>query len=128
SGTAMRALGESSDATLAEKAMQVERLSEKIRENFELAASSLLDRYRNQMAAYGEQKYSEARDFHSRELAAAIEASKIERDAQARDWYEKLARANEESLQKYGDELHGTSDLWMNAAVARLNETGETAL
>jgi hypothetical protein len=99
-----------------------------MRMNFEHAAGTLLERHRTEMAAYGEQKFAEARDFHSRELAAAVEAARIERDDQVRGWYERLAHANEESLQKYEDQLHGASELWVNVAVDKLNDSGQAAL
>jgi hypothetical protein len=119
---------ESSEASLAERTHQIERAADAIRMNFEHAAGTLLERHRTEMAAYGEQKFAEARDFHSRELVAAVEAARIERDAQARDWYERLARANEESLQKYEDQLHGASELWVNVAVDKLNDSGQATL
>ncbi|HEY4739155.1 MAG TPA: hypothetical protein VIH76_01020 [Candidatus Acidoferrales bacterium] len=126
--SAVQRFNESSDASLTERAQQIERAAEGMRMNFEHAAGNLLERHRTEMAAYGEQKFTEARDFHSRELAAAVEAARIERDDQVRDWYERLARANEESLQKYEDQLHGASELWVNVAVDKLNDSGQTAL
>ncbi len=126
--SAVQRFNESSDASLTERTHQIERAADAMRMNFEHAAGTLLERHRTEMAAYGEQKFTEARDFHSRELAAAVEAARIERDDQVRDWYEKLARANGESLQKYEDQLHGASELWVNVAVDKLNDTGQAAL
>jgi hypothetical protein len=125
---ATQKFNEASDSSLAERTHEIERAAGAIRMNFEHGAGTLLERHRTEMAAYGEQKFAEARDFHSRELTAAVEAARIERDAQARDWYERLARANEESLQRYEDQLHGASELWVNVAVDKLNDSGQATL
>ncbi|MFZ0877923.1 MAG: hypothetical protein WA002_00385 [Candidatus Acidiferrales bacterium] len=128
SSKTLRMFSESNDALLAEKEGQVLRISDRVRENFEAAAAILLDRFRDQISAHGEDKIAEARDVHSRELAAAVEAARIERDAQAQDWYGRLARANEELLRKYEDQLHDTNEVWMNAAVQKLDENGQLAV
>jgi hypothetical protein len=128
SDTATRKFSEANDALLAERTNQIDVAANSIRMSFEQSAGALLEKYRTEMAAFSEEKYSEVRDFHSRELAASIEAARIERDAQAREWFERLARANEESLQKFEDQLHGTSDLWVNVAVDKLTENGQAAL
>jgi len=126
--SAVQRFNESSDASITERTHQIERGADGMRMNFEHAAGTLLERHRTEMAAYGEQKFAEVRDFHSRELAAAVEAARIERDDQVRDWYQRLAHANEESLQKYEDQLHGASELWVNVAVDKLNDSGQAAL
>jgi len=128
SDAAARKFTEANEAWMAERAKEIGRAADSIRMSFEHAAGGLLERYRTEIAAYGEQKFAEARDFHTRELAASVEAARIERDTQTRNWYERLARANEESLQKYEDQLHGASELWVNVAVDKLNDSGQTTL
>jgi hypothetical protein len=124
----LRSLSESTEALLNEKCTQVERISEKIRENFEAAASILVDRFRDQIAAHSEQKLHEAQEMHARELATAVEAGRIERESQAQEWNERLANANDENLRRYEDQLQSASDVWINAAVQKLNQNGDTAV
>jgi hypothetical protein len=124
----LRSLSESAEALLNEKSAQVERISEKIRENFEAAAAILVDRLRDQIAAHSEQKLHEARDMHARELATALEAGRIEREAEKAEWGERVARANDESLRRYEDQLQSASDVWINAAVQKLNQNGDAAV
>jgi len=113
---------------LSEKETQVERISEKVRVNFEESAAGLLDRYRNDIAAQASRQLAEVRETHARELAAAVEAARIERAARDAESRENLARTHEESLRHYEDILQQRNAAWVNEAVDKLNQNGQIAV
>ena len=113
---------------LSEKETQVERISEKVRVNFEESAAGLLDRYRNDIAAQASRQLAEVRETHARELAAAVEAARTERAARDAESREALARTHEEALRQYEDALQQKHEAWVNEAVEKLNQNGQIAV
>ncbi|MGA8072241.1 MAG: hypothetical protein WB995_02125, partial [Candidatus Acidiferrales bacterium] len=113
---------------LSEKETQVERISEKVRVNFEESAAGLLDRYRNDIAAQASRQLAEVRETHARELAAAVEAARIERAARDTESHENLARTHDEALRQYEDTLQQRNEAWVNEAVEKLNQNGQIAV
>jgi hypothetical protein len=113
---------------LAEKETQVERISEKVRVNFEESAAGLLDRYRNDIAAHASQQLAEVRETHARELAAAVEAARLERAARDTESRENLARTHDEALRQYEETLQQRHEAWVNEAVDKLNQNGQIAV
>ena len=113
---------------LSEKETQVERISEKVRVNFEESAAGLLDRYRNDIAAQASRQLAEVRETHARELAAAVEAARLERAARDSESRENLARTHDEALRQYEDTLQQRNEAWVNEAVEKLNQNGQIAV
>ena len=119
---------EASEKALSEKETQVERISEKVRVNFEESAAGLLDRYRNDIAAQAARQLAEVRETHARELAAAVEAARIERAARDAESRENLARTHDEALRHYEDTLQQRNAAWVNEAIEKLNQNGQIAV
>ncbi|HUJ81005.1 MAG TPA: hypothetical protein VLW83_03925, partial [Candidatus Acidoferrales bacterium] len=113
---------------LSEKETQVERISEKVRVNFEESAAGLLDRYRNDIAAQASRQLAEVRETHARELAAAVEAARLERAVRDAESRENLSRTHDESLRQYEYTLQQRNAAWVNEAVEKLNQNGQIAV
>lgn len=128
SAKALESFAGSTESNIAEKTRRAEVVAEDIRKNIEEVARMLLDRYCDQMAAHSEQQLAEARESHSRELAVALEDARRERDAQQAQWTDSLHRLNEESLRNYENHLHHTNEIWVDAALKKLNDNGEQTL
>lgn len=119
---------EASAKSLSEKETQVERISEKVRVNFEESAAGLLDRYRTDVSNHAAAQLAEAREAHARELAAAVEAGRLERGHRDAEWRESLERAHEEALHHYEDALTQKNQAWVNDAVQKLEQNGQAAV
>ncbi len=128
SAKALESFAGSAESNIAEKTRRAEVVAEDIRKNIEEVARMLLDRYCDQMAAHSEQQLAEARESHSRELAVALEDARRERDAQQAQWTDSLHRLNEESLRNYENHLHHTNEIWVDAALKKLNDNGQQTL
>jgi hypothetical protein len=128
SGQALQAFAGSADANIADKVKRAEVIAEDIRKNIEEVARMLLDRYCDQMAAHSEQQLAEARESHSREFSVALEDARREREVQQSQWSESLHHSNEESLRNYENQLHHTNEIWVDAAVQKLNDKGQQSL
>ena len=114
--------------SLKEKETQVERISEKVRMSFEESAAGILDRYRTDIAAQASGQLAEVRETHARELAAAVEAARLEREAHDKEFRENLARTQAEALRHYEDALQQKAQAWTNEASQKLNENGQAAV
>ncbi len=114
--------------SLKEKETQVERISEKVRMSFEESAAGILDRYRTDIAAQASGQLAEVRETHARELAAAVEAARLERETHDNQFRENLARTQAEALRQYEDALHQKSEAWTNEASQKLTENGQMAV
>lgn len=128
SARALEDFSGSAEANIAEKTKRAEVVAEDIRKNIEEVARMLLDRYCDQMAAHSEQQIAEARESHARELSVAIEDARREREAQQSQWSDSLHHLNEESLRNYENHLHHTNEIWVDAALQKLNDKGEQTL
>ena len=128
SAKALESFAGSAESNIAEKTRRAEVVAEDIRKNIEEVARMLLDRYCDQMAAHSEQQLAEARESHSRELTVALEDARRERDAQQAQWTDSLHRLNEESLRNYENHLHHTNEIWVEAALKKLNDNGQQTL
>ena len=119
---------EASVKSLKEKETQVERISEKVRMSFEESAAGILDRYRTDIAAQASGQLAEVREAHARELAAAVEAARIERGARDKEFHENLARTQEEALRQYEEALQQKSEAWGTEAADKLTQNGQIAV
>jgi hypothetical protein len=114
--------------SLKEKETQVERISEKVRMSFEESAAGILDRYRTDIAAQASGQLAEVRETHARELAAAVEAARLEREAHDKEFRENLARTQAEALRQYADALQQKGEAWANEASQKLAQNGQAAV
>jgi hypothetical protein len=119
---------EASVKSLKEKETQVERISEKVRMSFEESAAGILDRYRTDIAAQASGQLAEVREAHARELGAAVEAARIEREARDKEFHENLTRTQEEALRQYEEALQKKSEAWANEAAEKLAQNGQIAV
>jgi hypothetical protein len=119
---------EASVKSLKEKETQVERISEKVRMSFEESAAGILDRYRTDIAAQASGQLAEVREAHARELAAAVEAARIEREARDKEFHENLAHTQEEALRQYEEALQRKSEAWASEAADKLTQNGQIAV
>jgi hypothetical protein len=114
--------------SLKEKETQVERISEKVRMSFEESAAGILDRYRTDIAAQTSGQLAATRETHARELAAAVEAARIEREARDVESRENLARTRADALRQYEDALQQKSEAWAKEAGDKLTQNGQAAV
>jgi hypothetical protein len=114
--------------SLKEKETQVERISEKVRMSFEESAAGILDRYRTDIAAQTSGQLAATRETHARELAAAVEAARIEREAREAEFRENLARTRTEALRQYENALQQKSEAWASEAGDKLTQNGQAAV
>ena len=114
--------------SLKEKETQVERISEKVRMSFEESAAGILDRYRTDIAAQASGQLVEVRETHAKELAAAVEVARLERETRDAEFRESLARTQAEALRQYDDVLRQKSEAWTNEAAQKITEKGELAV
>jgi hypothetical protein len=114
--------------SLKEKETQVERISEKVRMSFEESAAGILDRYRTDIAAQTSGQLAATRETHARELAAAVEAARIEREARDAEFRENLARTRADALRQYEDALQQKSEAWAREAGETLTQNGQAAV
>jgi hypothetical protein len=119
---------DASAKTLAEKETQVDRISEKARLSFEESAAALIARYHADLAAQASAQIAEVREAHAKELAAGIEAARLDREARETEVRGNLAHAHEEGLRNYEDLLQQKNENWANEAVHKLNENGQIAV
>jgi ribosomal protein L16 Arg81 hydroxylase len=96
--------------------------------SFEESAAGILDRYRTDIAAQASGQLAEVREAHARELAAAVEAARIEREARDKEFHENLARTQEEALRQYEEALQQKSEAWANEAAEKLAQNGQIAV
>jgi len=114
--------------SLKEKETQVERISEKVRMSFEESAAGILDRYRTDIAAQTSGQLAATRETHERELAAAVQAARNEREARDAESRENLARTRAEALRQYEDALQQKSEAWAREAGEKLTQNGQAAV
>ncbi len=119
---------DASAKALSEKETQVEQISEKVRASFEESARALLERYRTELAAQTSSQMVEMRDAHARELSAAIEAARIDREGRDAASRENLSRSHEDALRDYEDMLRQKHEAWADEAVQKLNQNGQIAV
>jgi len=113
---------------IAEKESEVERISEKVRANFDEVAAALMERYRAELGEQAASQLAEMREAHARELATAVEASRVQRESHENEARQNISRAHDEALRDYQDLLQQKHQEWVNDSVEKLNQNGQIAV
>jgi hypothetical protein len=80
------------------------------------------------MAAQLEGSIAEGRSSLAAEFASALNAHRVEREAQQGRWIDDLQRMSDEAVARHQGRLESSSDSWVVSSVRRLNEHGQTAI
>ena len=128
SDQAVQRFTETSLNTLDERAMQLRGLAEEIRHSLESQAVQVLAEQQGRLEAQVNESSVESRKLFEGQLATTMEAFRILRDGQQREWIGTLERLSSESVNHYEEKLRVLGDNWMAGSARRLTEHGKDAV
>lgn len=124
----LRLFADESSASRDEMMAALDSHSESVQQRWiEFAGRSFTDFQEKIAARAGEQLSAAQREFQAG-LLPIVEAWRAEREAQHREWLEKLNQVSSESVDQYQQRLQNTSNTWMVASVTTLNQHSKTVM
>ncbi len=128
SDQAVQRFTETSLHTLDERTAQLRNLAEEIRRSLEGQAVQVLAEQQGRLETQVNQSSGEARKMLEGQLATTMEAFRILRDGQQREWAATLERLGSESANHFKEKLGAVGDNWMAGSVRKLTEHGQDAV
>ncbi len=128
SDQAVQRFTETSLHTLDGRTTQLRNLAEEIRRNLQGEAVRVLAEQQKELTEQLDLCSGEARKALEGQLASTMEAFRILRDGQQREWLATLEHLSSESTSQYEEKLRSLRESWMVGSVRKLSEHGQDAL
>ncbi len=127
-GEKLRAFAEESSASRDDVMHQIDAHAERVQQRWvEFAGRSFTETQEKVAARMGELLDEAQREFQAG-LLPILESWRADREAQHKEWLEKLGKTGNESLEQYKQRLQNTSNTWMVASVTTLNQHSKTVM
>jgi hypothetical protein len=119
---------ETSRSALANRASELERLTNERMQQFHANAGASMEQLQARMASELDVNVARGRDALAAEFAKAADGFRAEREERETAWWESAGRISDEATAKFQERLQTACDSWAVSSVRRLNEHGQNAV
>jgi hypothetical protein len=127
-GEKLRVFAEESSTSRDEMMHQLDAHAERVQQRWVEFAGRSFTETQEKVAARAAELLAEAQREFQTGLLPILESWRADREAQHREWLEKLGQAGNASIEEYKQRLQNTSNTWMVASVTTLNQHSKTVM